>query len=50
MHTYELHDCIMLHGQFKTILLWNQNLTPVTPNDPRLTIDPTIYVEGLKLM
>ena len=28
----------------------NDLLTPVTPNDPRLTFDPITYVEGLKLM
>ena len=30
----------------------NQNVTPMTSNDLRLTTDPTdsIYIEGLKLM
>ena len=28
----------------------NNNLTPVTPNDARLTCDSVTYVEGLKLI
>ena len=28
----------------------NEFLTPVTPNDPRLTFDSTTKVEGLTLM
>ena len=28
----------------------NDLLTPVTPNDPRLTFDPITWVEGLKLI
>ena len=32
------------------ILNENQNLTTMTPNDPRLTFNPITQVEGLKLM
>ena len=28
----------------------NQGLTPVTPNDPRLTYDPGTDIKGLKLL
>ena len=28
----------------------NQNLTHVTPKDPRLRVDPITYVEDLKVM
>ena len=28
----------------------NHYFTPVTPNDPRLSVDPITKVEGLKLM
>ena len=28
----------------------NQDLTPMTPNDPMLTFDPITKVEGVKLM
>ena len=28
----------------------NDLLTPVTPNDPRLTFDPITFVDGIRLM
>ena len=28
----------------------SQNLTPMTPNNPRLTCDPICEIKGLKLM
>ena len=36
---YESYGQAMLHGQIKAFLA-NDLLTPVTPNDPRLTFDP----------
>ena len=40
----------MLHWQFKTILSWKFKFAPVTPSDPRLTVDPITLVDGLKVM
>ena len=40
MHMFESHGHAMSHGRITTFLVKNALLSPVTPNDPRLTFDP----------
>ena len=37
-------------GNLRQLYCENQQFTPVTPNDPRVTVDPITYIEGVKLM
>ena len=41
---------VNIEADYSMILSENQDLTPVTPNDPMLTSDLVTQVEGLKLM
>ena len=47
---YESYGYAVLYGRNHSIFSENDLLTPVTPNDPRLTFDPITEIEGLKLM
>ena len=49
VHVWVLWPCYTTWTSY-SIFSENALLTPVTPNDPRLTFDPITKVEGLKLM
>ena len=48
-HVWVLWWCYVTWTSY-SIFSENDLLTPVTPNDPRLTFDPIAWVEGLTLM
>ena len=50
MHMYESYSHAIQYGRVIAFLVKNHLFTPVTPNDPRMTFNPIIKVEGRKLM
>ena len=48
-HVWVLWSCYVIWTSY-SIFSENDILTPVTPNDPRLTFDPVTLVESLKVI